>query len=404
MPQGRRRSFRTGFGLPAGRGKRNGPVMIPRLILNLGVLAAMAGARLLAAEHPVMKLGSPLPAFELPGVDGKVHRPSDYASAKALAIVFTCNHCPTAQAYEERIQQLATDYGPRGVAVIAVSPNSPAAVRLDELGYTDLGDTLEEMKVRARHRKFTFPYLFDGETEAFSRELGPKATPHVFIFDAGRKLRYQGRIDDSERPDLVKVRDTRNALDALLRGEPPAVAETRVFGCSTKWADKSDGNARWREKVAAEPVAVQAADVAKLRELRANTGGKVRMVNVWATWCGPCVAEFDEVVETNLRFRHRDFEMVTVSAQFPDEKDDVLRFLKKKHASSQNFYFGDTDKYRSIEALDPEWQGPLPHTIVIDPEGRVVYRQTEELDFVELRRAIVKALNRVKPWPGMSAE
>jgi peroxiredoxin len=378
--------------------------MIPRPVLVLGLLAAMAALRLSGAEHPVMKLGTPLPPFDLPGVDGRNHRPADYAASKALALVFTCNHCPTAQAYEERIQQLANDYAPRGVSVIAISPNSPAAVRLDELGYTDLGDTLEDMKVRARHRKFTFPYLFDGESESFSKALGPKATPHVFIFDGNRVLRYQGRIDDSERTDLVKVRDVRDALDALLRGEAPPVAETRVFGCSTKWDDKAEGNVRWREKVAAEAVGVEPANLATLKDLRVNRSGKVRMIHVWATWCGPCVAEFDEVVETNLRFRHRDFELVTISAQFPDEKEDILRFLRKRHASTRNYYFGDTDKYRSIEALDPEWQGPLPHTLVVDPDGKVIYRQTEELDFVELRRAIVKALNRAKPWPGMSAE
>lgn len=369
------------------------------------MLAAVFCLTLLSAkgaDHPIMKIGTSIPDFELPGVDGKTHRLADYSGAKLLAVVFTCPHCPTAQAYEERIQSLHTDYSPKGVAVIAVSPNCPAAVRLDELGYTDVGDELADMKIRARHKGFSFPFLYDGDTEAFSLALGPQATPHVFIFDAERKLRYQGRIDNSEREDLVKVRDTRDALDALLKGENPRVSETRVFGCSTKWADKTEGNARWREKVAAEPVSLETADVAKLAELRANKSGKVRMINVWATWCGPCVAEFDEVVGTNLRFRHRDFELVTVAAQFPDEREDVLRFLKKKHASTANYLFGDTDKYKCIEALDPEWKGPVPHTIVIAPDGTVVYRQTEELDFIELRRAIVKALNKVKPWPGMS--
>lgn len=379
-------------------GERHGMISPwSKLVAALCLFVFSAGA----AEHPIMKLGEAIPDFELPGTDGKTHRLADYSGSKILAIVFTCAHCPTAQNYEERIKSLHSDYAPKGVAVVAVSPNSPAAVRLDELGYTDLGDDLADMKIRAKHKNFNFPFLFDGETEAFSKALGPQATPHVFIFDGERKLRYQGRIDDSEREEFMKVRDTRNALDALLRGEAPAVAETRVFGCSTKWGDKAEGNVRWMEKVAAEPVSLESADVGKLAELRANKGGKVRVINVWATWCGPCVSEFDEVVGTNLRFRHRDFELITVAAQFPDEREDVSRFLKKKHASMKNYFFGDTDKYKCIEALDPEWKGPLPHTIVIDPDGKVVYRQTEELDFIELRRAIVKALNKVKPWPGM---
>jgi len=175
-----------------------------------------------------------------------------------------------------------------------------------------------------------------------------------------------------------------------------------VFGCSTKWNDKADANRKWIEKVRKEPVTAKAATAAELRDLRANKSGKVRMVNVWATWCGPCVSEFDDLVETNLRFRHRDFELVTVAAQFPDEKDVVLRFLEKHHASTLNLYFGETDKYKLIEALDPDWNGALPHTLLLAPNGEVLFRQTGEIDFLELRRKIVPALNRITPWPGMS--
>jgi hypothetical protein len=107
-------------------------------------------------------------------------------------------------------------------------------------------------------------------------------------------------------------------------------------------------------------------------------------------------------METNLRFRHRDFELITIAAQFPDEKEKILKFLQQHHASSRNLYFSDTDKYKLIEALDPEWSGALPHTLLIAPGGEVLYRHTGENDFLELRRKIVPALNRITPWPGMS--
>ena len=113
-------------------------------------------------------------------------------------IVFTSNHCPTAQAYEQRIKQMAADYADKGVALVAINPNNPAALSLDELRYTDLNDSLEDMKIRARERQFNFPYLYDGEQQKAAHAYGCLATPHVFIFDAERKLRYQGRIDDSE--------------------------------------------------------------------------------------------------------------------------------------------------------------------------------------------------------------
>jgi thiol-disulfide isomerase/thioredoxin len=325
----------------------------------------------------------------------------DFAGAKILVVIFTCNHCPTAQAYEGRIKRLVSDYRPRGAAFVAINPNHAESVRLDEQGYTDLDDTFASMKIRAADRQFNFPYLDDGPTEAVARQYGPVATPHVFIFDASRRLRFRGRIDDSERESLVKNHDTRNALEALLAGKEPPVKETMVFGCSIKWAEKAESNRQWIEKVRGEPVALEPADSAALRELRSGARGKVRVINVWATWCGPCVSEFDDLIETNLKFRNRDFELVTVAAQFPDERLMVLGFLQQHHASTRNLIFGETDKYKLMAALDPQWSGALPHTQVIGADGKVLFSETGELDFLKLRRVIVPALNSITPWPGM---
>lgn len=366
-----------------------------RLILA-GACALLAGTPLLAEEPkiPTLAIGAKAPDFTLPGVDGKDHSLKDFADAKALAIVFTCNHCPTAQAYEGRLKALVDDYKAKGVAVVAISPNAAEGLRLDELGYTDLGDTFDDMKARAEHQKFNFPYLYEGDKTGIARAYGPTATPHAFLFDADRKLRYVGRIDDSERPDLVKSHDLRDAIDAVLAGREIAKPTTKVIGCSVKWKDKAGQVEEYMAKVAAEPVSVEPADAKALEALMKNDSDKLRLVNVWATSCGPCVAEFPELVEINRMYRNRDFELVTVAAQFPDEKDEVLSFLKKKQASCRNLLFAETDKYKQVEAIDKDWDASLPFTALVAPGGKVLYKVNGRIDPLALKRAIVDHLGR----------
>jgi len=347
-----------------------------------------------AADPPTLAIGSAAPGFELPGVDGRSHRLQDYAAAQLLVVVFTCNHCPTAQAYESRIQKLADDYGRRDVALVAISPNDPLAVRLDELGYTDLSDTLEEMKIRARDRGFTFPYLYDGESQSAARAYGPVATPHVFVFDHERKLRYTGRIDDSENPILATTHDTRTAIEALLAGRRVPVETTKTFGCSIKWGEKRPSVKSAFEKWAKEDVSLAKIDEAGIRELLRNDTDKVRLVNVWATWCGPCVVEFPELVAINRMYRGRKFEFITISADVPEKQAEALSFLRTQQASGKNFIFEVDDKYKLVEAVDREWAGALPYSIVVEPGGKIVYRQMGEIVSLDLKKAIVGRLGR----------
>ena len=189
-------------------------------------------------SHPILSLGSPAPYFSLPGVDGKSHTLKDYASSPVLVVVFTCNHCPIAQMYERRIERLYDDYGKRGVAVVAIQGNDPQATTIDELDSSDIGDTLAEMRIRAQYKHLHYPYLYDGDAQTVTRAYGPQATPHVFIFDRERKLRYEGRFDNSYRIEKVTTHDAQNVIDALLANQPIPVTHTNVFGCSTKWAEK----------------------------------------------------------------------------------------------------------------------------------------------------------------------
>jgi thiol-disulfide isomerase/thioredoxin len=368
--------------------------------LFLVALTAFAIASGVKAEesHPTLALGSQAPEFNLPCVDGRNWALKDFDSAKLFVVIFTCNHCPTAQYYEDRIKQLVNDYKDKSVAVVAIMPNDPSSVRLDELGWTDLSDSFDEMKIRARDRHYTFPYLYDGDTESVARAYGPVATPHAFLFDSARHLRYVGAIDDSERPQSVTKQYLREALDALLASREPPVTKTKVVGCSIKWAGKSDSVKAYMDKLSAEPVSVTPADTNTLAALRKNDSEKFRLVNFWATWCAPCVAEFHEFVTINRMYRHRDFELVTVSMNRPDENASVLEFLKRQQASCRNLIFASSDRTPLIDAFDPAWQGEVPLTVLIAPGGKILYRETGSIDPLAVKRAIVAAMNEKKPW------
>jgi peroxiredoxin len=358
----------------------------------LAVLCVAMGVASAAEVHPILALGSPAPDFSLPGVDGQIHKLSDYASSPILVVVFTCNHCPIAQMYERRIQQLADDYKNKSVAVVAIQPNDPKAIRIDELDSSDVSDSLPEMKIRVQYKHLTYPYLYDGDTQQVARAYGPQATPHVFIFDQQRHLRYEGRMDNSYRIELVKTQDARNAIDALLAHKEVAVKHTGVFGCSTKWQEKSADKEAALEKINQQPVSVEMISKTELTKLRSNPGHQMMLVDFWATWCGSCIVEFADLQNTLRMYGARDYSVVTISANMPDEKAGVSRFLQKQHATSKNYLFDSQDTSSLQTAFDPKWDSAVPYTILLSADGKVLYKQLGSADLLELKRIILANL------------
>jgi len=347
-----------------------------------------------AAEHPILPLGSAAPDFSLPGVDGKIHKLNDYASSKVLVVVFTCDHCPNAQMYEGRVTQLYNDYKDKGVAVVAISPNDPKAIRIDELDSSDVSDTLDEMKIRVAYKHLQYPYLYDGDTEAVSRAYGPQASPHIFIFDQQRKLRYEGAIDDSYRIEFVKRHYALDAINALLADQEVAVKHTGAFGCSTKWSDKEAANVAFMEKLNAQPVTLDTVSADALKALHKNADGNVRLIQFWSTRCSECVKEFAGIQDIYRMYSDRNFELVVVSTNKPDEKPVVTQWLEKTHATSRNLLFDSENTAALQKAFDPKWEaGPeVPYTILLDADGNILYQTDKPVDQLTLRRTILANL------------
>ncbi len=354
-------------------------------------------------EHPILSIGSQAPDFALPGVDGKTHKLSDYASAKILAVVFECNHCPVSQLYESRIEKLYHDYKNKGVAFVAINPNNPKSIRLNELGYTDVTDSLAEMKIRTAFRNIEWPYLYDGETQGVSIKFGVVATPHIYLFDQARKLQYQGRIDDNQREELVKTQDARNALEAMLAGKPVLVTDTNAFGCTTKWMSKATGVEEEWAKIQAEPVTVDTVGPDDLKKLRENAGGKVLLVNFWSTGCAACESQFFDLETTYRMYRLRAFDFVTIATDGPDKAPAVLSFLKKQYASSPNKQFASTDVAALQAAWGAKWRIGTPFTMVIGTDGKVLYQKEGKIDILEVRRTILAAMPDTKSYIGQQA-
>lgn len=373
-----------------------------------GLVAALV-LPVVGQEIPkVLPIGSPIPAFSLKGTDGKTYALENFKDSKVLCVVFTCNHCPDAVASAARLQQIHQDYKDKGVAVVGIDGNNGGSLTPDELGYSPFGDTPEEMGPFAKDFGWTFPYLYDGETQGFTTACGAQSTPHVFVFDADRKLRYTGRMDDGGRnPGAVEKSYLRDALDAMVAGTEVKEAVTRSFGCSTKWLFKKTNvaidQASWEKR----PVTVADLNEELSKIIRANGTKNVRLINFWSTTCGPCVKEFPDLVETYRRFQNRPMDFVSISLDPVALRSEVSKFLEAHHAAipnstakslkeegreTNNYHWTGGNPDAMAQAIDPEWSGALPHTILLAPGGKVLWRHTGELDTVEVRREILKAL------------
>lgn len=353
--------------------------------------------------HPIMPIGTPAPDFSLKGVDDKTHTLGEYSKAKVLAIVFESDHCPVSENYETRIRAIYNDYKDKGVTLVAINPNNAGAVRLDELGYTDLTDSFADMKLRVANRHMDWPFLYDGDTQALATKFGASATPHIFIFDQDRKLRYEGRIDDNQTQALVKSHDARNAIDALLAGKEIAVTHTPAFGCSTKWLSKSGDVQAEMEKIKAEPVKLDVATADDLKKLRTNGSSKILVVTFWSTGCKNCAPIFHDLETTYRMYRLRDYNFVTVATDNPNQKDKVMQFLQAQYASSPNMQV-DTANLKDVQAaFGAKWKSGEPFTMVIAPDGKVLYQKAGSFDIHEMRRAVLANMPDGRAYAGQHA-
>jgi peroxiredoxin len=354
------------------------------------------------SEHPLMPIGTAAPDFSLKGTDDKIHTLPEFSSAKVLAIIFESVHCPVSENYEGRIQKLYDTYHNKGVAFVAIDPNNPSAVRFDELGFTDLTDSPQDMKIRVRERHIPWPFLYDGAKQEVVQKFGAVATPHVFIFDADRKLRYEGRIDDNQNPALVKTHDARDAIEALLNGQPIAVSHRPAFGCSTKWLSKAADVQREWAKIVAEPVTVAEASTGELNSFRANAGDNVTVVHFWNLKNQNLTQNFAQLETTYRMYRGRSFSFIAINSDTEGDADNVMKFLKSQHASNTNLRISRANLTAEQTVFESSWGKNEEFTAVIAPGGKIVYSHKGSVDILDLRHAVLAQFTDIKFYPGQA--
>ena len=349
-----------------------------------------------------MPIGTAAPDFALKGTDDKIHTLAEFSKGKVLVVLFESVHCPVSENYEERMRALYDAYHGKGVEFVAINPNSPKAVRLDELGYTDLTDDPADMKIRVHDRKIPWPWISDGETQATAQKFGAVATPHVFIFDQDRKLRYEGRIDDNQNEKLVKVHDAHDAIEALLSGGTVAVPHRPAFGCSTKWLSKAGDVQKEAERIHAAPVELKTSSAGDVTALRANAGDNVTVVHFWSTGTPNGDKSLKELVTTYWMYKGRSYNFVTVNTDPAASMAKATDVLKAQYAANMNLQLSPADLKTVETAFGTTWRPNEEFTAVIAPGGKLVYAHKGPIDILDVRHAVLSSFTDNPHYPGQA--
>lgn len=355
------------------------------------VLLAVPNAQIQAQASAPAAIGSAAPEFELNDLSGQPRALKNYRG-KLLVVAFISARCPISNAYKDRIRTVADDYAKRGVEFVGINSSADESVA--------------EVRAHAEQNKLAFTILKDPGNVA-ADAYAAERTPKVYVIDGEGVLRYQGRIDNSQNPRLVKRNDLRAALDELLAGKPVTTASTQAMGCLIKRVGDlaqsktaKPAPAKSAPAKAAKPATdagfepkVALLKPAAYADMIKQSAGKVVVVNFWATWCGPCVVEFPEFVKLDEEYRGKDVRFVHISADdIAEIKTQVIPFLKEQKSRADQFIQDTDDPQEMVDAVYKDWPGILPATFVYDKTGKLVFHRFGIIDRDVLIAEIEKGL------------
>jgi peroxiredoxin len=324
-----------------------------------------------------LAVGQPAPNFSLTDLNGKTHTLNEYRG-KIVAIAFIATQCPISNDYNSRMRAIAEEYSGKNIILLGINSN--------------FNESIKEIKSHAARNKLSFPILKD-EGNKIADVYGAQRTPELFVIDAEGVLRYHGRIDNSRDVRRVNRRDLREALNEMIAGKPVSVSEGKAFGCPIKRIQNAKALKAAEASVRNFEPKIGTIKPLDFKKFKDAAKGKVLIINFWATWCGPCVAEFPEFVAIDAKYREKGVKLVGISADdFADIKPKVIPFIKEQKAMFDILVQDAEDPQDMIDVVDKNWLGTLPATFVYDKQGNPIYTRYGIIDRDQLVEAIEKAL------------
>jgi peroxiredoxin len=351
-------------------------MMIQRV--SFTAIIALVFSLSLFAQPTKLTVGQPAPDFALKDTTGKAHSLKAYRG-QTVVIGFVGTKCPIANAYITRMNSIAAEYKAKNVVFLGINSN--------------VNEPLKLVKAHAAKSKYVFSILKD-DGNVVADAYGASVTPEMYIIDGTGVLRYHGRVDNASDERRVERHDLRVALDEMLAGKPISKPDLKAFGCVIKRAGVSETTKLQKPvqtPATASPIALL--KPADFHKLKTDSQGKVLLINFWATWCAPCIAEFPEFVMIDKNYRSKGVRMVAIST---DEKSDiesaVIPFLKKQKAEFESFVSDADDPQELIDVVDKNWSGALPATFVFDKQGKLIFTKYGIIDREELLKTLDNAL------------
>lgn len=360
------------------------------------IIYLIASSVSLSGQVAQLQIGQLAPDFKLKGIDNKIYTLNDFSTYRILVIIFTCNHCPTTQAYEERINQLVNNFQKTGVGFVAIMPNYPDAVLWEELAYSDIGDRFDDMKKRAEEGKYTYPYLYDGDGQKVAKNYGISVLPHTMVFDEERKLRYSGWIDNVENPYVTPgSKDCQNAIEALLEGKDIKENETKSFGCLVKW----ESDTAWKTKVDADwaqrNISIKEINTTGIKKFTGNYTENLLLLYFWSLENETSQHFLSDMVHIHRSYNQRFVELITFDIDNSEQKNLILNVLKTNTSAVKNYIIKTNDNVSLLENLFPSWDRSLPLAVLIEPGGKVIALSSgKEVNTGDIRKKIITAIGR----------